>query len=106
MSTAYFAKALAVEVQQILTVEPYFAGIDFAGRGRNQTQNAQGGDGFAAAGLTHQADGLSCRQVKTDTINRPGNTFRGVEVHGQVFYFKQFVVHVRMKSVFTFFGLM
>ena len=55
---------------------------------RHQPENAQGGGGFARAGLAHQAQGLAFLHGETDAVDGPHIPLLGREVDGQVLDFK------------------
>ena len=73
---------------QVFSLETDFAGHQSRG-GLEQPQDGHGGDGLAAAGLPHQAQGLAGGQVEAHPGHGPGPAPGPGEIDREILYRKQ-----------------
>ena len=69
-----------------IKLEPSFAGNDFTGWRRNDAHHCAGGDGFSAAGFTHDSYNIAGVKLKVHTPQGVNKAGISPELDVQVFY--------------------
>ena len=93
--------AVLADTHQLLPVELYGAGDNFAGFFQN-LQDGVGGDGLAGAGFPHNAQHLAPLQLKGHAVHRFYFTGRGIEGGVQVINFEKCHVFALLSQDFNF----
>ncbi len=73
VAAANFPNLVLGAERQVLALEADFTADDLAGRLRDQTQNAERGNGFPRTGLAHDGDGFT----GVDVVRYAVNSFNG-----------------------------
>ncbi len=75
------------ELEQVFLLEQYFAAGYPAGRGRYEPHDGGSRDALSAAGFSHEAQGLSRRDLEAHVVHRLENGAPDLELDLEVFDF-------------------